>query len=148
MEGKLTSALSVGIQEKAVLGDSRRSKAPGHNIFKCLVESHRVYSSSNLILRLWCPFTLTYYRSIENRIMASPESMNILHVKKQSRLQRIKVVNQLTFKTRDYPVLSEWIKSNSRVFFFHVKSGFLFLRVRQQKDLASHPWSENERKGT
>lgn len=49
--------------------------------------------------------------------MASPESMNMLHVKEQSRLQRIKVVNQLTFKTRDYPVLSEWIKSNSRVFF-------------------------------
>lgn len=49
--------------------------------------------------------------------MASPESINMLHVKKQSGLQRIKVVNQLTFKTRDYPVLSEWIKSNSRFFF-------------------------------
>lgn len=50
--------------------------------------------------------------------MASPESMNMLHVKEQSGLQRIKVVNQLTFKTRDYPVLFEWIKSNSRCFFF------------------------------
>lgn len=50
--------------------------------------------------------------------MASPESMNMLHVKEQSGLQRIKVVKKLTFKTRDYPVLFEWIKSNSRFFFF------------------------------
>lgn len=125
----------------------QKKQSSRNNIFKCLVESHRVYSTSNLILRLWCPFTLTYYRSIENRIMASPESINMLHVKKQSGLQRIKVVNQLTFKTRDYPVLSEWIKSNSRFFFFHVKSGFLFLRVRQQKDLASHPWLWKWKKG-
>lgn len=67
----------------------------------------RVYSSGNLILKPWCPFMLTYYTSIEDRIMASPESINMLHAKEQSRLQRIKAVHQLTFKTRDYPVLCE-----------------------------------------
>lgn len=49
--------------------------------------------------------------------MASPGSMTMLHAKEKLRLQRMKTVSQLTFKTRGYPVLSEWIKSNPRGFF-------------------------------